>query len=95
MKIVTSTILAVSLIGPAAAETYSTINQFNLVRNHATHEAAENIILEGKIISASVERGTHSFAVAFEDHLFNCVTPWDSYSHCRSETSEPLFKVKN
>jgi len=87
-------VLIVSTIGPAAAETYSTVSQFDIVRNYATHEAAENIILNGEVLSAGVERGTHSFAIAFENHIYNCVTPWESFSHCRSETSTPIFDIR-
>ena len=87
--------LAVLSVGAAMAESYSTVSQYDVIRNHATHEAAENIILTGRIISTHVERGIHTFAVAFEDHLFNCVTPWDSFSHCRSESSEPLFDIRD
>jgi hypothetical protein len=80
--------------GPATAETYSTKDQFGMVRNHATPEEAEQIILNGEILSSSVERGNHSFAVAFDNHIFICVAPWDSKSHCRSETSEALFPLR-
>ena len=81
-------------IAPASADTYSTVSQFDIARNYATHEAAENIILNGKILGTGVERGTHSFSVAFESHIYNCVTPWESYSHCRSETMIPIFEVR-
>lgn len=76
---------------PALAETYSTTDQFGMVRNHATHEDADKIILTGKILSTSVERGNHSFAVDFEGYLFVCIAPWDSNTHCRSETSKALY----
>ena len=82
------------MMGPAAAESYSTVSQFDVVRNYATHEDAENIIFSGTIVSSGVERGTHSFAVIYNEHVFNCVTPWDSFSHCRSETTDSLFKVR-
>ena len=94
MRIITGAILVALQVSPAAAETYSTIGQFGTVRNHATHEDAEKIVLTGKIISSSVERGNHSFAVVFNNHLFICVAPWDSNTHCRSETSEALFAVR-
>ena len=81
-------------IGSATAETYSTKDQFGMVRNHATHEDAEHIILNGEIMSSSAERGNHSFAVAFDNHIFICVAPWDSESHCRSQTSEALFPLR-
>ena len=94
MKMVTGVFLVAMHSSPATAETYSTTDQFGMVRNHATHEDAENIILMGRIISSSVERGNHSFAVAFDDRLFVCVAPWDSNAHCRSQTSVPLFQAK-
>ena len=94
MKMVSGVLLVALYAGPASAEIYSTIGQYGMVRNHATHEDAENIVLNGRVLSSSVERGNHSFAVAFEDHLFICVAPWDSNTHCRSETMEPLFAIK-
>ena len=94
MKMISGALLVALQLSPATAETYSTIDQFGMVRNHATHEDAENIVLTGKIISSSVERGNHSFAVAFNKHLFICVAPWDSNTHCRSQTSEALFAVR-
>lgn len=94
MRVTLFVVLAAVQTGPANAESYSTKDQFGMVRNHATHEDAERIILTGRIMSSSVERGTHSFAIAFDNHIFVCVTPWDSKSHCRSETSEPLFPMK-
>ena len=94
MKMISGVLLVALHTSPATAETYSTTDQFGMVRNHATHEDAENIILTGKIISSSVERGNHSFAVAFNDRLFVCVAPWDSNAHCRSQTSVALFRAK-
>lgn len=94
MRMIYSVLLVALYASPATAETYSTTDQFGMVRNHATHEEAENIILTGKIISSSVERGNHSFAVAFNDRLFICIAPWDSNTHCRSETSVALFGAR-
>ena len=94
LKICGALICVTGLVGPAAAETFSKISQFDVVRNYASHEDAENIILNGEILSTGLERGIHSFAVAFESHLFNCVAPWDSYAHCRSETENPIYEVR-
>ena len=94
MRIIPCVLLAALLGIPAAAETYSETDQFGMVRNHATHEDAENIILNGRIISSSVERGNHSFAVGFDDMLFVCIAPWDSHPHCRSQTSAALYVVR-
>ncbi len=94
MKLFTGLVLATGSVGPAAAETFSKVSQFDVIRNYASHEDAENIILNGEILSTGLERGIHSFAVAFESHLFNCVAPWDSYAHCRSETENPIYEVR-
>lgn len=82
------------LVAAAKAETYSRNPQADVVRNHATHEDAEAIIMSGEMLSASVERGIHSFAVISDGRLFNCVLPWDSFAHCRSQTVEPIFPLK-
>ena len=94
MKIISGVLLVALQVGPATAETYSTKDQFGMVRNHATHEDAQNIVLNGKIISSAVERGNHSFAVGFNDNLFICFAPWDSKTHCRSQTSKALFAIR-
>lgn len=94
MKVISCALLAALQVMPAAAETYSETDQFGMVRNHATHEDAENIILNGRIISSSVERGNHSFAVGFEDMLFVCVAPWDSNPHCRSQTTTAIYVIR-